>query len=152
MKNSHWLWLLWAAMFLSVLVKGSVDAKKFTETSVLVALIVLPILTVLLEMQEEVKLLKEEGKYQRKFVMERYNILNEKMNDLSSNIEKKIVVDFSEFAKENPPPQDQHRRGLGKKLKKKRPIPEGTEKEKAPQETPDQDFAKISKTEEPPKT
>jgi len=99
MKINHYLWALWGAMILSMIIKWKID------TFMVVALIILPILIVLLELHEEIAALKEEAKHQRKFVMDRYNVLSEKMSDLSSNLEKKIVVDFSEFARENPPPK-----------------------------------------------
>ena len=118
MKINHWLWLLWGAMILSMLLKGKPD------TLMIVALIVLPILIVLLDMHEEVNHLKEEAKHQRKFVMERYQFLLDKVNDLATNVEKKLVVDFSEFAKDNVPRQEAGKISVAlKKKKKKRPAP-----------------------------
>ncbi len=115
MKINHWLWALWGTMIIAMLLKWKI------EPYMVIALIVLPLLIVLMELHEEISLLKEEAKHQRKFVMDRYNILSEKLNDLSGNLEKKIVVDFSEFAKENPPAA----RVIREKKKKRRP-PEGS--------------------------
>jgi hypothetical protein len=94
------------------------------DTYMVVALIILPLLIVMLELQEEINQIKEEAKHQRKFVLDRYNVLQEKVNELSGHIEKKIVVDFSEFARENLPkpieiPPEMRR----KKKKKRRDIP-----------------------------
>jgi hypothetical protein len=101
----------------------SMFLKWRIDTYMVVALIVLPILIVILDLHEEVNQLKEESKHQRKFVMDRYTILNEKMADLAAGVEKKLVVDFTEFAKDNPPPK-LLTRTAGKKLKKKKRRPE----------------------------
>ncbi|GAB4280614.1 MAG: hypothetical protein Kow0029_25240 [Candidatus Rifleibacteriota bacterium] len=96
MRINRWLWVLWGAMIVSMLLKRQADIYM------VVALIILPILIVLLDLHEEIAVLKEENKHQRKFVMDRYNILQEKLKDVSSQIEKRLVVDFAEFAKDNP--------------------------------------------------
>ena len=93
---NRWLWVLWGAMILSMLLKRQAD------TYMVIALIILPILIVLFDLHEEIAVLKEENKHQRKFVMDRYNILQDKMKDVSSQIEKRLVVDFAEFTKSNP--------------------------------------------------
>lgn len=127
MKMNNWLWLLWAAMIVSMLLKWRMD------TYMAVAVIILPVLIVLLDLQEEVNNLKEEAKHQRKFVMDRYQALTEKMTDLSANMEKKLVVDFAEFARSNPTSQTSHPGRISsngllrRKKKKKRPLPEGAE-------------------------
>lgn len=95
MRINRLLWGLWAAMILSMLLRRQADIYM------IVALIILPILIVLLDLYEEINALKEEGKHQRKFVMDRYNILQERLNDISSQVEKRLVVDFAEFAKNN---------------------------------------------------
>lgn len=87
--------------------------KRQADTYMIVALIILPILIVLLDLHEEITVLKEENKHQRKFVMDRYNILQEKMKDVSSQIEKRLVVDFAEFAKNNPA-SEQQGSGIGR--------------------------------------
>lgn len=96
MRMNRWLWVLWGAMIVSMLLKRQADPYM------IVALIILPILIVLLDLHEEITILKEENKHQRKFVMDRYNVLQEKMNDISNQIEKRLVVDFAEFARSNP--------------------------------------------------
>ncbi len=75
--------------------------RRQADTYMIVALIILPILIVLIDLHEEITILKEENKHQRKFVMDRYNVLQEKFNDITSQIEKRLVVDFAEFAKNN---------------------------------------------------
>ena len=100
MTMNKWLWALWGAMIASMLLKGQAD------TYMVVAVIVLPILIVLLDLHEEIATLKEENKHQRKFVMDRYNILQDKLKDISNNIEKKMVVDFAEFARRNKEDED----------------------------------------------
>lgn len=95
MRINRLLWGLWGAMILSMLLRRQAD------TYMIVALIILPILIVLIDLHEEITILKEENKHQRKFVMDRYNILQEKFNDITSQIEKRLVVDFAEFAKNN---------------------------------------------------
>lgn len=130
MRINKWLWGLWVAMILSMLMRQRAD------TYLVVALIVLPILIVLLDLHEEIAVLKDENKHQRKFVMERYNILQERLNDMSNHIEKRLVVDFAEFAKNNPtnsnssqPAYHSPDRNPVRKLKKRRrpeeqaPIP-----------------------------
>jgi hypothetical protein len=125
MSMNRWLWVLWGAMIISMLLKWQ------AETYILVAVIVLPILIVLLDLHEEIVLLKEENKHQRKFVMDRYNVLQDKLKDISSNVEKRMVVDFAEFARNsanenNPERSGTVRSGVTKKRrkKKKRPVEE----------------------------
>ncbi|NCB38278.1 MAG: hypothetical protein EOM80_05850 [Erysipelotrichia bacterium] len=122
MNINRWLWVLWFAMILSMLLRRQAD------TYMIVALIVLPSLIVLLELHEEIAILKEENKHQRKFVMDRYTVMQERMTDLSNQIEKRLVVDFAEFAKNNPPPEDSsfnpegHVINTGRKLKKRKKL------------------------------
>ncbi len=111
MKINHWLWLLWGAMILSMLLKQKID------TYMVVALIILPILIALLELQEEVGSLKEEGKHQRKYIMDRFAAVSDKLKDLADSLEKKLVVDFAEFARTSAPATVA--RPLKKKKKKK---------------------------------
>ena len=96
MKINTWLWLLWIALIFSMFLKWKID------TYMLVAVIILPILVVLLDLQEEVNVVKEEAKHQRKYVETRLNALQERIGDLAVQYEKKLVVDFSEFARNNP--------------------------------------------------
>ena len=96
MKMNRWLWVLWGAMIVSMILRRQAD------TYMIVALIILPILIVLLDLHEEISTLKEENKHQRKFVMDRYNVLQERLKDMSNQIETRLVVDFAEFAKNNP--------------------------------------------------
>jgi hypothetical protein len=127
MRINKWLWGLWIAMILSMLLRQRVD------TYMVVALIILPILIVLLDLHEEIATLKEDNKHQRKFVMDRYNVLQERLSDISNQIEKRLVVDFAEFAKNNTsqeptrlPYEDQGRRP--RKLKKRRrPVEEASQ-------------------------
>jgi len=98
MRINKWLWGLWVAMIVSMLLRRQAD------TYMIVALIIIPILIVLLDLHEEIAVLKEENKHQRKFVMDRYNVLSERMTDVANQIEKRLVVDFAEFAQNNPPP------------------------------------------------
>lgn len=112
MKIQYWLWALWGAMFLSMLLKWK------TDTYMVVALIILPILIVLMEMKDEISVLQEESKHQRKFVMDRFTVLSDKQKDLANQFEKKVVVDFAEFAKSNPPPEKEQRPPAGNKKKK----------------------------------
>ncbi len=122
MRLTRGLWGIWGAMILSMMMRRQAD------TYMIVALIVIPILVVLLDLHEEIATLKEENKHQRKFVMDRYNVLLEKMKDVSSHVEKRLVVDFSEFAKnsganesqQNLPPMMGQSRKPGHKLKKRR--------------------------------
>lgn len=122
MRLTRGLWGIWGAMILSMMMRRQAD------TYMIVALIVIPILVVLLDLHEEIATLKEENKHQRKFVMDRYNVLLEKMKDVSNQIEKRLVVDFSEFAKNNAnnenqqnlPPMMGQPRKPGQKLKKRR--------------------------------
>jgi hypothetical protein len=125
MKMNKWLWVLWGAMIVSMILKRQAD------TYMIVALIILPILIVLLDLHEEIGTLKEENKHQRKFVMDRYNVLQERLNDMSDQIETRLVVDFAEFAKNHPANEDSqsglplenpdYRKALKRKaLKKKR--------------------------------
>ncbi|MEW6712565.1 MAG: hypothetical protein AB1403_22295 [Candidatus Riflebacteria bacterium] len=122
MRINRLLWGLWGAMIISMLLHQRAD------TYMIVALIILPILIVLLDLHEEINLLKEENKHQRKFVMDRYNLMQEKFNDVTSQIEKRLVVDFAEFAKSNPgeerTPQNRAEmpRANRKKKKKMRPA------------------------------
>lgn len=127
MRLTRGLWGIWGAMILSMMMRRQAD------TYMIVALIVIPILVVLLDLHEEIATLKEENKHQRKFVMDRYNVLLEKMKDVSSHVEKRLVVDFSEFAKnsganesqQNLPPMMGQPRKPGHKLKKRR-RPDGS--------------------------
>ncbi len=96
MRINRWLWGLWLAMILSMLMRQKAD------TYMVVALIILPILIVLLDLHEEIATLKEENKHQRKFVMDRYNVMQERLTDVSNQIEKRLVVDFAEFAATTP--------------------------------------------------
>ena len=89
------LWGLWGALIVSMLLRQTID------TYMVVALIIIPILIVLLDLHEEIAHLKEENKHQRKFVLDRYNLLQERLNDAFSQIEKRMVVDFSEMSKSN---------------------------------------------------
>ncbi len=114
MRINTLLWILWAAMIAAMLLKWKAD------TYMVVATIILPILIVLLDLQEELNTLKEEAKHQRKFVMDRYTLLQEKLNDLSANLEKKLVVDFSEFARSNQPQQIADRKVKKKKKRRDR--------------------------------
>ncbi len=124
MRINKWLWGLWVAMIVSMLMRQRVD------TYMVVALIILPILIVLLDLHEEIATLKEENKHQRKFVMDRYNVLQERLSDVSNQIEKRLVVDFAEFAKNNAgqesftrlPYQEEERRPA-RRLKKRRRHP-----------------------------
>ena len=116
MKIHHWLWILWGAMVLSMLLKWKID------TYMVVALIILPILIVLLELQDEISILKEESKHQRKFVMDRFTVLSDKLKDLSGQFEKKVVVDFAEFARSNPPMEKERQGGNKKKKSVKRHV------------------------------
>lgn len=115
MRINTYLWILWVVMI------GTMMLKWKADTYMVVATIILPILIVLLDLQEEVSTLKEEAKHQRKFVMDRYTVLQEKLNDLSGHLEKKLVVDFSEFARNNPPDQSAPRRLKKKKRRVERP-------------------------------
>lgn len=117
MKINYWLWTLWGAMILSMLLKQKID------TYMVVALIILPILIALLELQEEVTALKEEGKHQRKYIMDRFTAVSDKLKDLSENLEKKLVVDFAEFARNTSAEQKVR---PGKLKKKKRPAVAGS--------------------------
>lgn len=125
MRINKWLWGLWIAMILSMLMRQRAD------TYMVVALIILPILIVLLDLHEEIAVLKEENKHQRKFVMDRYNVLQERISDISNQVEKRLVVDFAEFAKNNSgqessgrlPYLENERRPV-RKLKKRRREPE----------------------------
>lgn len=122
MRITRWLWGLWGAMIVSMLLRRQAD------TYMIVALIIIPILIVLLDLHEEIVVLKEDNKHQRKFVMDRYNVLLDKMKDVSSQVEKRLVVDFAEFAKtnsanenvQNAPPMMSQPRKSGRKLKKRR--------------------------------
>lgn len=93
MRITYWLWLLWGAMIISIILKQKI------EIYIGIALIVLPILIVILQLQEEINNLKEESKYQKRFITDRITALSEKVRELSENFEKKIIVDFAEFAK-----------------------------------------------------
>jgi len=110
MKFQHVVWAFWLGLVGVMLFKWKFDPLMVD------AVIVLPLLLLLLDMKEEILNLKEEAKHQRKFVMDRYTLLSEKLTDLSSQFEKKVVVDFAEFAKSNPPDKPV------KKLKKKKKI------------------------------
>ena len=93
MNVTRLLWGLWGALIISMLLRQTID------TYMVVALIIIPILIVLLDLHEEIAHLKEENKHQRKFVLDRYNLLQERLNDAFSQIEKRMVVDFSEMSK-----------------------------------------------------
>lgn len=95
MNLTRWLWALWGVMLVSMVLRQKAD------TYMILGLTVLPLLIVLLNLHEEITSLKDENKHQRKFVLDRYNALQERLNDMSSQIEKRLVVDFSEFAQSN---------------------------------------------------
>jgi len=95
MNMNRWLWLLWGAMIVSMILKWQAD------TYMIVALIVLLILIVLLDLHEEIGKLKDENRHQRKFVLDRYNILQERLKEMATHIEKRMVVDFAELAKDS---------------------------------------------------
>lgn len=95
MNVKNLLWGLWGALILSMLVRQTID------TYMVVALIIIPVLIVLLDLHDEIDHLKEENKHQRKFVLDRYNLLQERLNDAFNQIEKRMVVDFSEMSKSN---------------------------------------------------
>lgn len=95
MRITRLLWGLWATMIIAIMLRQQAD------TYMIVGLIVIPILIVLIDLHEEIVLLKEENKHQRKFVMDRYNVLQDRITDLSSQIEKRLVVDFADFARSN---------------------------------------------------
>ncbi|MBI3038905.1 hypothetical protein HYY75_07645 [bacterium] len=120
MKIKHWLWLLWGALVISMVLKRELD------TYAIVTLIMVPILIEFLELHEEVGGVREEVKVQRKFILDRYALLTERISDLSSQFEKKMVVDFAEFAKNNPPstPSLENLDFLRRKKKKKKKFPE----------------------------
>ena len=123
--NYYFLWALWGAMIISMVIRWQAD------TYMVVALIVIPPLLVLLDLHGEIAVLKEESKHQRKFVLDRYAALSEKITDLSNNLEKKLVVDFAEFAKKNEngqssPQPERTSRPLRRK-KKRRPLPDVVE-------------------------
>ena len=149
MRINKWLWGLWVAMIVSMLLRRQAD------TYMIVALIIIPILIVLLDLHEEIAILKEENKHQRKFVMDRYNVLSERMTDVANQVEKRLVVDFAEFAQNNPqtsieesprlPPEG---RKIRRKLKKKRrpegernttPLPDFTEMADKPAQNREED-------------
>ncbi len=93
MNVTRLLWGLWGAIIISMLLRQTID------TYMVVALIIIPVLIVLLDLHEEIARLKEENKHQRKFVLDRYNLLQERLNDAFSQIEKRMVVDFAEMSK-----------------------------------------------------
>ena len=93
MNVTRLLWGLWGALILSMLLRQTID------TYMVVALIIIPVLIVLLDLHEEIARLKEENKHQRKFVLDRYNLLQERLNDAFNQIEKRMVVDFAEMSK-----------------------------------------------------
>lgn len=93
MNVKRLLWGLWAALILSMLLRQTID------TYMVVALIIIPVLVVLLDLHDEIAILKEENKHQRKFVLERYNMLQEKLNDAFNQIEKRMIADFNEMSK-----------------------------------------------------
>lgn len=93
MKVKRLLWGLWLALILSMLLRQTID------TYMVVALIIIPVLIVLLDLHDEIADLKEENKHQRKFVLDRYNLLQERLNDAFNQIEKRMVVDFAEMSK-----------------------------------------------------
>jgi len=139
MKIHHWLWALWGAMVLSMLLKWKID------TYMVVALIILPILIVLLELQDEISILKEESKHQRKFVMDRFTVLSDKLKDLSGQFEKKVVVDFAEFARSNPPLAEKDRQiGNRKKKSIKRQAPADSEVGIESENSEEVDFSEVN--------
>ncbi len=93
MNVTRLLWGLWGAIIISMLLRQTID------TYMVVALIIIPVLIVLLDLHEEIARLKEENKHQRKFVLDRYNLLQERLNDAFNQIEKRMVVDFAEMSK-----------------------------------------------------
>lgn len=95
MNVKRLLWGLWGALIISMLLRQTID------TYMVVALIIIPVLIVLLDLHDEIDHLKEENKHQRKFVLDRYNLLQERLNDAFNQIEKRMVVDFSEMSKSN---------------------------------------------------
>lgn len=115
MNMNRWLWLLWGAMIVSMILKWQAD------TYMIVALIVLPILIVLLDLHEEIGKLKDENRHQRKFVMDRYNLLQERLKEMSTHIEKRMVVDFAEMAKDalDKDMRAEHRRSIKNKAVEK---------------------------------
>jgi hypothetical protein len=149
---NRWLWVLWGAMIVSMLLKRQADPYM------LVALIILPILIVLLDLHEEIVTLKEENKHQRKFVMDRYNLLQEKMKDMSTQIEKRLVVDFAEFAKNNPVSEEETSGITLSRAERNQPSRRKKRRKKKKPETisnPPVDFSdlnseRISQTAEPP--
>lgn len=61
--------------------------------------------------------------------MDRYNVMQERLSDVSNQIEKRLVVDFAEFARNNPAtdefgaqqlPRHSERHRPARKLKKRR--------------------------------
>lgn len=119
------LWALWGAMILAMLLRRHVDVYMT------VALIIIPLIIVLIDLHEEIVQLKEENKHQRKFVMDRYNLLQEKVHDISSQVEKRLVVDFAEFARSSSSTDEdtsyRSERKPSKKQRRKKPKTEKTE-------------------------
>jgi hypothetical protein len=119
MKLHHYLGALWIVMAVVMIVKWKIDYLMVG------ALIIIPILIVLLDMHEEISVLKEEAKHQRKFVMDRFAALSERIKDFSTQLEKRMVVDFAEFAKSNPPPsRSSDEMARRRKRRKKKPLVE----------------------------
>lgn len=142
MRINRWLWGLWLAMILSMLMRQKAD------TYMVVALIILPILIVLLDLHEEIATLKEENKHQRKFVMDRYNILQERLSDISNQVEKRLVVDFAEFARNNPAADKSGMQQLPRHSERNRPARK-LKKRRRPAEAPAIDFTQVPPASEP---
>lgn len=154
MNVTRWLWGLWGAIIVAMLLRQTID------TYMVVALIIIPVLIVLLDLHEEIAQLKEENKHQRKFVLDRYNSLQEKLNDAFNQIEKRMVVDFNEMSKSDN--QDNRNNGSKgympperrkpKKLKKRQRTNYSQENPfEAEKKTDDERFAEenFGKSEEP---
>ncbi len=144
MRINRWLWGLWLAMILSMLMRQKAD------TYMVVALIILPILIVLLDLHEEIATLKEENKHQRKFVMDRYNVMQERLTDVSNQIEKRLVVDFAEFARSNPSLDESGSQQLPRHSERHHP-PRKLKKRRRPVEAPAIDFTRVAPEAEPTK-
>lgn len=144
MRINRWLWGLWLAMILSMLLRQKAD------TYMVVALIILPILIVLLDLHEEIAILKEENKHQRKFVMDRYNVMQERLSDVSNQIEKRLVVDFAEFARNNPSADEAGAQQLPRHSERHRPARK-LKKRRRPVEAPAIDLTQAPPVSEPAK-
>ena len=118
------------------------------DTYMVVALIIIPILNAILEVHGEIASLKEESKHQRKFVMDRYSVLNDKIAELTTQLERKVVVDFAEFAKntEVEKPAAQKDRQKPRRKKKRKPLPEITQSDVPEIDLSDPEQNSISET------